>query len=210
MVLHDAYGVTECSPNIAQTRVESPRTDSSVGQLFPGIEVKLVGLDCKSVAEGEVGELWVRGPNVMKGYYKAPEETAAAMDAEGWFNTRDLARSEDGNLFIVGRTKDLIIRFGFNMCPAEVEAVLNAHPAVVQSAVVGRSVEANEEIVAFVQLLQNPPLTSRELAEYASEQLALYKRPSEVILVLAMPMNSTRKIAKSELAKMALVTNQAQ
>src|SRR5439155_18319998 len=101
----------------------------------------------KQMADGEVGELWVRGPNVMKGYYRAPEETAAAIHAEGWFNTRDLVRLEGGNLFIVGRTKELIVRFGFNIYPAEVEAVLNAHPAVARSAVIGRvgeGIEGNE------------------------------------------------------------------
>ena len=96
-----------------------------------------------------VGELRVRGPNIMKGYYRAPEETAAAIDAEGWFNTCDLARSEDGNLFIVGRTKDLIVHRGFNVYPAEVESVLNAHPEVVQSAVVGRSVERRRRSCCF-------------------------------------------------------------
>src|SRR5207249_2351251 len=173
--LHNGYGVTECSPTIAQTRVESPRSDTSIGPVFPGVEVKLVGPDGKRVAEAEVGELWVRGPNVMKGYYRAPEETAAAIDAEGWFNTRDLARLEDGNLFIVGRTKELIVRFGLNVYPAEVEAVLNTHPAVVRSAVIGRSVagvEGDEEVVAFVQLLPDSPHTTTELAEHAARPLA--------------------------------------
>src|SRR5437879_3894934 len=154
LVLHNGYGVTECSPTIAQTKVEAPRTDTSVGRVFPGVEVKLVGRDGQPTAAGEVGELRVRGPNVMKGYYRAPEETAAAIDPEGWFNTRDLARLEGGNLFIVGRTKELIVRFGFNVYPAEVEAVLNAHPGIVRSAVIGRSVEGaegDEEVVAFVQ-----------------------------------------------------------
>ena len=80
MPLHNGYGVTECSPTIAQTRVESPRNDTSIGPPFPGVEIKLVGADRKPVAQGEAGELWVRGPNVMKGYYRAPEETAAAID----------------------------------------------------------------------------------------------------------------------------------
>ena len=84
-----------------------------------------------------MGELWVRGPNVAKGYYRAPEETAAAINSEGWFNTRDLARVEAGHLFIVGRTKELIVRFGMNVYPAEIEAVLNTHAAVVRSAVIG-------------------------------------------------------------------------
>ena len=130
----------------------------------------------------EIGELWVRGPNIMKGYYRAPEETAAAVDAEGWFNTRDLARLEEGNHFIVGRTKDLIVHRGFNVYPAEVEAVLNAHPAVVQSAVVGRSINGDEEVVAFVQLLPESALTADELAEYAAQHLAQYKRPSQIVL----------------------------
>jgi len=200
--LHNGYGVTECSPTIAQTRVESPCGDTSVGPVLPGVEVKLVGTDRKPVANGEVGELWVRGPNVMKGYYRAPEETAAGLDAEGWFNTRDLARFEDGNLFIVGRTRELIIRFGLNVHPAEVEAVLNAHPAVARSAVIGRSVEGNEEVVACVQLLPGSRLTALELSEHAARQLAPYKRPSRILLVAAMPLTPTGKVVKDELAKM--------
>jgi len=202
MVLHNGYGVTECSPTIAQTRIEAPRSDISVGQVFPGVAVKLVGPDRIPVADGEVGELWVRGPNVMKGYYRSPDETAAAIDAEGWFNTRDLARLDEGNLFIVGRTKELIVRFGFNVYPAEVEGVLNAHPEVVRSAVIGRSTAGDEEVVAIIQLLPGSPLTAIELTEYAARHLAPYKRPSEVILVPEMPVTPTGKVAKDELARM--------
>ncbi|MHB8617572.1 MAG: class I adenylate-forming enzyme family protein [Candidatus Acidiferrales bacterium] len=204
--LYNGYGVTECSPNIAQANIEKPRTDTSVGQILPGVEVKLVEADRKSVRDGEVGELWVRGPNVMKGYYRAPEETTAAIDAEGWFNTRDLARLEDGYLFIVGRTKELIVRFGFNVYPGEVEAVLNAHPAVMRSAVMGRAVEGvegEEEVVAFVQALPNASLTVAELAEHAARVLASYKRPSQIVLIPAMPLTPTGKVMKDELAKMA-------
>ncbi|MGH7837528.1 MAG: class I adenylate-forming enzyme family protein, partial [Candidatus Binataceae bacterium] len=206
LVLYNGYGVTECSPNIAQAIIEAPRKDTSVGRVFPGIEVQLVGTDGKSVRDGEVGELHVRGPNVMKGYYSAPEETAAAIDAEGWFNTRDLARLEDGNLFIVGRSKELIVRFGFNVYPAEVEAVLNAHPAVARSAVIGRSVEGtegDEELVAFVQLLPGLTLTAAELAEHTARQLAPYKRPSLILFIPTMPLTPTGKIVKDELAAMA-------
>jgi long-chain acyl-CoA synthetase len=208
--LHNGYGVTECSPTIAQTRVEAPRADTSIGPVFPGVEVKLVGSG--GIPDGEVGELWVRGPNVMKGYYRAPEETAAAIDAEGWFNTRDLARFEDGNLFIVGRTKELIVRFGLNVYPAEVEGVLNAHPAVVRSAVIGRPVEGSqgdEEVIAFVQSLPGAPLTDAELAEHAARHLAPYKRPSQFLLVPSMPMTPTGKVIKDELAKMAANSSQS-
>ncbi|HVB57979.1 MAG TPA: class I adenylate-forming enzyme family protein [Candidatus Acidoferrales bacterium] len=203
LVLHNGYGVTECSPTIAQTRIEEPRTDTSVGRIFPGVEVKLVRPGCRLVTEGEVGELWVRGPNIMKGYYRAPEETSAAIDSEGWFNTRDLARLEDGNLFIVGRTKELIVRLGFNVYPAEVEAALSIHPAVARSAVIGQSIEGDEEIIAFVQPHPGSPLTAAELAEHAARHLASYKRPSHIFLIEEMPMTPTGKIAKGELAKIA-------
>lgn len=207
-VLHNGYGITECSPNISQTRIESPRTDTSVGSAIPGVEIKLVAPDGAAVPEGQVGEVWVRGPNVMRGYYRAPEETSAAVNQEGWFNSRDLGRIEGGNLFLVGRAKEMIVRFGFNVYPAEVEAVLNAHPQVVQSAVVGRSLEENEEIVAFVQLAPGAALTALDLSEYASHHLGLYKRPSEIVFLEAMPLTSIGKIAKGELSKMALSMSQ--
>ena len=212
MVLYNGYGVTECSPTIAQARVEEPRTDTSVGRVFPGVQVRLAGSDGQPVAEGEVGELWVKGPTIMKGYYRAPEETAAAIDPDGWFNTRDLAQMKDGHLFIVGRTKELIVRFGFNVYPAEIEAVLNSHPDVVRSAVIGRSVQGeqgDEEVVAFVQLLPDSPLKINELAEHAARHLAPYKRPSRIILVPAMPLTLTGKVVKDQLAKMVESTPSA-
>jgi long-chain acyl-CoA synthetase len=201
LVLHNGYGVTECSPNIAQTRVMTPRSDVSVGRVFPGTEIKLVGPHGQPVEEGEVGELWVRGPNVMKGYYRAPEETAAAIDADGWFNTRDLAQFEDGNLFIVGRSKELIVRFGFNVYPTEVESVLNTCPGVARSAVIGRAVEGNEEVIAYVQPSTGAQLDANDLAAYARQHLTPYKQPSQIILVTSMPTTPTGKIMKDQLAK---------
>jgi acyl-CoA synthetase (AMP-forming)/AMP-acid ligase II len=155
------------------------------------------------VADGEVGELHVRGPNVMRGYYRAAEATAAAIDDGGWFNTGDLARFEGEALFIVGRTKELIIRSGFNVYPAEVEAVLSAHPAVVQSAVIGRAVHANEEVVAYVQLLPGATATADELMAHASRHLTAYKRPSEIVILKALPASSTGKILKHRLTAAA-------
>jgi acyl-CoA synthetase (AMP-forming)/AMP-acid ligase II len=139
----------------------------------------------------------------MRGYYRAPERTAAVIDAEGWFNTGDLARFDGEILSIVGRTKELIIRSGFNVYPAEVEAVLNDHPAVVQSAVIGRSVPGNEEVVAYVELLPGSAATSADLTEHAARLLAPYKRPSEIIVLDALPAGSTGKILKHRLADAA-------
>ena len=194
--LGNAFGITECSPGISGVRPEAPRSDNSVGTLIPGIEARIVGRDGAVVANGEIGELHVRGPNVMRGYYRAPDLTAKAIDPDGWFNTGDLARFEGDALFIVGRTTEMIIRSGFNVYPAEIEAVLSTHSAVVQCAVVGRPVEGNEEIVAFVQLLKDSKSTAQDLMAHVAPQLTSYKRPSEIILMDALPATSTGKLLK--------------
>jgi long-chain acyl-CoA synthetase len=203
MPLHNGYGITEMAPTISQTRLDRTRRDCSVGPVWPGVEVRLVGPEGGPVAAGGIGELWVRGPNLMKGYYRAPEETAAAIDAEGWFNTRDLARFEDDHLFIVGRTKELIIRFGFNVFPAEIETVLNGHPAVTQSAVIGRTAAETEEIIAFVQVAANASVSEADLADFAAQRLAPYKRPSTILIVATLPAGANGKILKSALAPLA-------
>lgn len=204
VVLHNGYGVTECSPTIALTRIDAPRTDTSVGAIFPGVEARLVDADGNAVPEGQVGELRVRGPNVMRGYYRSPEETRRAIDADGWFNTRDLARIEEGNLFIVGRTKDLIIRFGFNVYPAEVEAVLNSHPGVLRCAVMGRAAaEGGEEVVAFVEKKSDCELGVTELGKFAAKHLTTYKQPTVYILLERLPLTPTGKVMKDALARMS-------
>jgi acyl-CoA synthetase (AMP-forming)/AMP-acid ligase II len=199
--LLNGYGITECSPGISGVRPDTPRADPAVGTILPGLEARLVGRDGEAVANGEVGELHVRGPNVMRGYYRAPDLTAKAIDAEGWFNTGDLARFENDALYIVGRTKEMIIRSGFNVYPAEIEAVLSTHDAVVQCAVVGRQVEGNEEVVAFVQLIKGSTTTAQDLMAHVAPQLTSYKRPSEIILMDALPATSTGKLLKHKLAE---------
>jgi long-chain acyl-CoA synthetase len=199
--LLNGYGITECSPGISGVRIDNPRDDQAVGTLLPGIESRIVAPDGAPVPDGQVGELHVRGPNVMRGYYRAPDLTAQAIDAEGWFNTGDLARCDGDCLHIVGRTKEMIIRSGFNVYPAEVEAVLNSHDSVVQSAVVGRAVEGNEEVVAFVQLMQGATTSVEELKAHASSLLTSYKRPSEIVVLDALPATSTGKILKHRLAE---------
>ena len=169
--LFNNYGITECSPSLTGVRLDSPRADEFVGKFLPGIEHRLVNSRRVTVGPGEVGELHVRGPNVMLGYYRAPGLTAKAIDGEGWFNTGDLGRLDGDHLFVAGRSKELIIRSGFNVYPAEVEAVFNAHELVVQSAVAGRPVDGNEEVVAFVQLLPGATIEPAELMRYAAAQL---------------------------------------
>jgi acyl-CoA synthetase (AMP-forming)/AMP-acid ligase II len=140
----------------------------------------------------------------MLGYYRAPELTAQVVGPDGWFNTGDLARADaDGNLFIAGRTKELIIRSGFNVYPVEVEGVLTQHPDVRQCAVVGRAVPGNEEVVAFVELREGAAATAGTLATFAAERLAPYKQPAEIVVLPALPASSTGKVLKSVLRERA-------
>jgi long-chain acyl-CoA synthetase len=203
--LHNGYGMTESSPTISQTPLDAPRSDTSVGFAIPGVETRIVDESGNDTAAGLPGELWVRGPNIMLGYYCEPEQTAAAMRPGGWLNTGDMARQDaDGALFIVGRTKELIIRSGFNVYPLEVETVLNAHPAVTQSAVVGRpSGDGNEDVIAFVELDPRHTVRDDELRAWLARSLAAYKCPSEIVVMPALPAAATGKILKGQLRQLA-------
>jgi long-chain acyl-CoA synthetase len=202
--LHNGYGLTEASPTLTQTRHDEKRCDCSVGRALPGVDVRIVDGEGLDVPRGETGELWARGPNIMKGYYKDPRATAAALRPGGWLATGDIARQgEDGAYFIEGRLKELIIRSGFNVFPVEVEAVLNSHPEVTQSAVVGRPVAGDEEVVAFVELVPGARATPAALLEFASASLAPYKRPAEIVVLASLPAAPSGKVLKARLAQLA-------
>jgi acyl-CoA synthetase (AMP-forming)/AMP-acid ligase II len=189
---------------VSQTRIDDPRQDDSVGPALPGVAIRIVDPQGQDVPEGEVGEVWVRGPNVMKGYYRDPVATAETVTPDGWLRTGDLGRREpDGALFLVGRSKELIIRSGFNVYPLEVEAAFNAHPEVVQSAVVGRRVSGNEEVIAFVELVPGAGADERALQAFAAERLAPYKRPQHLFVRDHLPASSTGKITKHALTLLA-------
>jgi acyl-CoA synthetase (AMP-forming)/AMP-acid ligase II len=203
--LHNGYGMTECAPTISQTRLAAPRADTSVGHAIPGVTVQITGTDGVALAAGAVGELWLRGPNVMLGYYRAPALTAAALRAGGWLATGDLARQhDDGALFIVGRSKELIIRAGFKVYPLEVETLLNGHPGVRQSVVVGRAVAGgDEEVVAFVEPDGRRPADGDTLLAYLKPLLAGYKLPARIILMAALPAAASGKVLRGRLAALA-------
>lgn len=199
--LQNGYGLTEAA-SVCWTRMEEALGDDSVGRPLPGVEISLRAPDGSDVAPGEVGTLWTRGPNLMCGYFRNPEQTRKVMDADGWFNTEDLARQEaDGRLFIAGRTKEVIIRSGFKVYPLEVESALNAHPAVLHAAVVGRAVEGNEEVVAYVELRQGAQADADTLHRYLAELLSPYKRPSQIVIADALPLAANGKVLKSQLLK---------
>ncbi|MET7897766.1 long-chain-fatty-acid--CoA ligase [Streptomyces mirabilis] len=199
----EGYGLSETSPIASFSRFgEAPRV-GSIGVPIPGVEMKLIRDDW-SEAEGgpdAIGEIAIKGHNVMKGYYRRPEATAEAIK-EGWFRSGDLARKdEDGFYYIVDRSKDMIIRGGFNVYPREIEEVLMEHPAVSLVAVIGVPHESHgEEIKAVVVKKADSGTTEDELVGWAKERLAAYKYPRVVQFVDELPLTSTGKILKRQLA----------
>ncbi len=202
--LHNGYGLTEASPSVAQTRIGRPAAGTDVGPPLEGVAVAIRDPRGRGLPAGEVGELWIRGPNVMRGYYRAPEATRAVLAADGWLNTQDLARLRpDGALSILGRSKDLILRSGFNVYPPEVEAVLNGHPGITRAAVVGRPVGADEEVVAYVQPAQGARLDYDALRTWLRERLSSYKMPAEIIPLADLPAAPSGKILRHRLRERA-------
>jgi long-chain acyl-CoA synthetase len=192
--LLSGYGVTECSPGISGVRFDVPRSDHTVGTLLPGVEGRLRTIDGIPLSKEEVGELHVRGRNVMRGYYRAPELTAKVIDSEGWFNTGDLARFDGDCLYIVGRTKEMISAFS-----AKIEAILNSHEDV-QSAVIGRALNGDGELVAFVQPFPGSRVKPTDLMDSIKPRLASYIRPPKIVVVDVLPGSSTGKIREHKLA----------
>ena len=198
VALQNGYGMTETTAGICATRNPIGTTDVSCGPPLDGVEVRIDG----SVPGGGAGagEVLTRGPHVMLGYYRNPEETARVLGADGWLRTGDLGRlDKQGFLHILGRSKELIIHGGFNVYPPEVEAALNDHPGVVQSAVIGRTQDGDEEVLAFVQVPEGSTLTAEDLRGFVAERLTGYKRPGRIILATSLPAAPTGKILKHRL-----------
>ena len=204
----EGYGLSETSPTATFNRPGRSRA-GSIGVPIDGVELRLVGRDGREVDPGEVGEIAIRGHNVMKGYWNRPDATADAV-IDGWFRSGDLAtRDEDGFYFVVDRKKDLIIRGGFNIYPREIEEILYAHPAVLEAAVVGvPHPTLGEEVAAAVTLRPAHVVTAEELREYVKARVAAYKYPRHVRVVDSLPKGPTGKILKREIDLAALVASQ--
>lgn len=196
----EGYGLSETSPVASFNHLDREPKPGSIGTSIWGVEMRVVNPEGQPVAAGELGEIVIRGHNVMKGYYKRPEATAEAI-RHGWFHTGDLARiDEDGYFFIVDRVKDMIIRGGFNVYPREIEEVLYGHPAVAEAAVIGVPDPAmGEEIRAVIALKPGHTASEQEIIDYCSERLAAYKYPRSVEFREVLPKTATGKILKREL-----------
>jgi long-chain acyl-CoA synthetase len=196
----EGYGLSETSPVASFNHPGRERKPGSIGTPIRDVELRLVDEAGDEVPPGEVGEIVIRGPNVMKGYWGRPEATAEALRG-GWFHTGDLARvDEDGYFSIVDRKKELIIRGGYNVYPREIEEVLYEHPAVAEAAVIGLPHPAlGEEVGAAVALKPGAAISAEELRDYVKAQVAAYKYPRHLWLVDELPKGATGKIQKRDI-----------
>ena len=196
-IVLEGYGLSETSPVASFNHPHAERKPGSIGTPIAGVEMRLLDDDGKEVPAGEVGEIAIRGENVMKGYWQRPEETAKSIP-DGWFRTGDLARQDDdGYFFIVDRKKEMIIRGGYNVYPREIEEALYEHPAVAEAACIGIAhPELGEEVGAAVALKPGASAGVDELREFVKARVAAYKYPRHLWLVDALPKGPTGKILR--------------
>ena len=200
LVLREGYGLTEASPVVTSSAGITPKV-GSVGKVLDGVQVRLVDENGEDALAGDSGEIWVKGPNVFHGYLDEPEATARVLTEDGWLRTGDIAVvDDDGYLYLVDRTKDLVIVSGFNVYPAEVEEVLMEHPAVDEVGVVGvPHPHTGEAVKAFVVL--KPGATAHEdtLVSWCLDNLARYKCPAKILFVDELPRNISGKLLRKDL-----------
>ncbi|MCZ6837420.1 MAG: AMP-binding protein [Planctomycetota bacterium] len=200
VTINEGYGLTETAPgtNICIPRIYKPK---SVGPPLPRIEEKIVDGEGKRLGVDEEGEICIKGPNIMKGYFKLPEETAKVFDDEGFFRTGDMGRMDsDGHLFITGRIKEMLIIGGENVFPREIEEVLDSHPSVHASAVIGMMDESRGEVaLAFVEIEEDAEFDAKELRAHCRKSLGQHKVPREVRMLKELPRNPTGKIMRRKL-----------
>ncbi|MGZ4344689.1 MAG: long-chain-fatty-acid--CoA ligase [Solirubrobacteraceae bacterium] len=196
----EGYGLSESSPVASFNRPDRERKPGSIGIPIEGVEMKVVDDDGHDLPQGEVGEIVIRGHNIMKSYWNKPDETDDTL-IDGWLYTGDMAKvDEDGYFFIVDRKKDLIIRGGYNVYPREIEEVLYEHPAVREAAVIGvKDDDLGEEVAAAVALKDGEDASAQELRDFVKDQVAAYKYPRQVWFVDELPKGPTGKILKREI-----------
>jgi long-chain acyl-CoA synthetase len=199
-VILEGYGLSETSPVASFNHLDRERKPGSIGTPIHGVEMKVVDDRGNELPVGEVGEIVVRGHNVMKGYLNRPDATDEVLE-DGWLRTGDLARiDEDGYFFIVDRKKDMIIRGGYNVYPREIEEVLYEHPAVLEAAVVGVPDEAmGEEVGAAIVLRPGANAGADEIRDFVKERVAAYKYPRRIWFSEQLPMGATGKVLKREI-----------
>ncbi|HJP99329.1 MAG TPA: AMP-binding protein [Rhodanobacteraceae bacterium] len=198
--LIEGYGLTETSPVVTANSLDIKDYTGSIGMPVPSTDVTLRDDDGHDMPPGESGELCVRGPQVMQGYWQRPEETAKVLDTDGWLRTGDMARmDEDGLFYIVDRKKDMILVSGFNVYPNEIEDVVARHPGVLEVAAIGVPDEHSGEVVKLFVVKKDPTLTEAALKQYCHDQLTGYKRPKYIEFRDELPKSNVGKILRREL-----------
>ncbi len=202
--MYEGYGLTEASPAVALCRPNAPYKKGSCGTPIPGVEVRIVDIEDKTLPPGEQGEILVRGPNVMKGYYKNPEATQETLRG-GWLHTGDVGYLDEENfLYITDRIKDMIIKGGYNIYPSEIEGYLVEHPAVWEASVIGIPDEKyGEEIMAFIVRKPDQKISGEDILSFAQSRMTKFKCPVRVSFLEALPKNLVGKVDKKQLRKMA-------
>ena len=199
-VLTQGYGLTETSPVASSTSPLEPEFTGSIGMPLPSTEITIMDDAGNELPLGEIGEICIRGPQVMEGYWQRPEETEKVMLPGGWFRSGDMGRmNERGESYIEDRKKDMILVSGFNVYPNEIEEVTVAHPGVLEAAAVGRPSEKSGEVVVLYAVRNDPNLTEQELLAYLKENLTGYKVPREIIFREELPKSNVGKILRREL-----------
>ena len=198
--LAEAYGLTETSPAVCINPIDLPAYNGSIGLPIPSTDVAIWSEDKKPLPIGEVGELMVRGPQVMKGYWNRPDETAKTVTADGWLHTGDIAKMDDkGYVYIVDRKKDMILVSGFNVYPNDVEDTVMEHPGVLEVAAVGIPDEHSGEVVKLFVVRKDPNLTEEALKQFCHDQLTGYKRPKVIEFRDSLPKSNVGKILRRKL-----------
>ena len=200
-VILEGYGLSESSPAASFNHPHRPRKVGSIGTPIEGVQMRVVDQNGAEVPQGEAGEVQIRGHNVMKGYWNLPDATKATITSEGWLNTGDVGRVDtEGYFYIVDRTKDLIIRGGYNVYPREIEEVLYEHPAVAEAAVIGIPHDSlGEEVGAAVALKKGESADPDELRDYVKARVAAYKYPRQIWLLDELPKGPTGKVQKRDI-----------
>jgi long-chain acyl-CoA synthetase len=209
-VVLEGYGLSETSPVASFNHLDREHKPGSIGTPIKGVEMKVVDENDEELPAGEVGEIVIRGHNVMKGYWNRPDATAEVMRG-GWLHTGDMARvDEDGYFFIVDRKKDMIIRGGYNVYPREIEEVLYEHPAVLEAAVIAVPDKAlGEEVGAAVVLRPEADADAQDIRAFVKERVAAYKYPRHIWFMDELPKGPTGKILKRELQVPEAITGRS-
>jgi long-chain acyl-CoA synthetase len=200
----EGYGLTETSP-VVITNPDTAIQPGTIGTLMIDTEAKIVNAANETLGDNEAGELWLRGPQVMLGYWQRPEATADALTADGWFKTGDIAvRRSDGYFKIVDRKKDMVLVSGFNVYPNEVEDVATQHPSIIEAAVIGVPCEESGEAVKIFVVTQDKNLTAEDVIQHCRKSLTAYKVPKQVAFIAELPKSNVGKILRRELRDMEM------